>query len=375
VGYWGRTLIIVPIIASIATTLLATLRVYSRRSTHRKMDVDDIFIGLGLLFYYGLTISTVKAGYNSVGYDTLSLFPSTRQRITFLFWLSQKMWPLSQIFVKLSIIVVLRRLLGSVPHWHNTTTALIGFTVAWGVTAMIEDIFQCWPLEYFWLKDMHQQDAFYVIIGSLSLLENFVLVLMPIMAVWKLKLTGREKMQLTFLFGVGGLVCAVGILRLITSKDHAAMDLTSSGCLEAVWSIIELDLGIFCASLILMRPLYHRCAEFCKICCWRSRKLAPSSTGSSDRVKMVKSWPWLHTIHGCSQVHAEAYSTNACIADKDCSFGLGDIQVEVCIDREVQDRAAVLTVAESGSETWSVARSSRQMSMGFDGRKSVDLQG
>ncbi|PWY79319.1 hypothetical protein BO70DRAFT_260603, partial [Aspergillus heteromorphus CBS 117.55] len=258
--YWGRTLIVIPIIASIVMTLFFLLRLYSRRLTARKMDIDDIFMGLGLLFSYGVTICTAMAGYNGVSYDIWSLSPSTRQRATLLFWISQKLWPLSQVFVKLSIIILFRKLLGSVRHWRNITTALIALTIGWGIAAMAGNVLQCWPPQFFWRKEidgscMGGQEAFHIVIGSLSLVENFALVLMPVVAVWRLKLTPRQKVKLTVLFGVGGLACVVGILRLITFKDYMAMNLTSSGCPEAVWSIIELDLGIICASLILMRPL------------------------------------------------------------------------------------------------------------------------
>lgn len=52
-GYWNRTVISVAIAGSVIATVFYVLRLYSRRFTSGKLDVGDLFMGLGLLSTYG----------------------------------------------------------------------------------------------------------------------------------------------------------------------------------------------------------------------------------------------------------------------------------------------------------------------------------
>lgn len=128
-----------------------------------------------------------------------------------LFWITQIFWSLSQVFIKLSVIVLLRNLLGSSQKLHLTTTILLIFTAAWGTASLLVNIFQCWPPQYFWLQGsiegtcIPSQTAFYVSIGSLSLVQGIFIVLLPIAVIWRLKLAVSDKIQLTGLFSIGGL--------------------------------------------------------------------------------------------------------------------------------------------------------------------------
>jgi len=128
-----------------------------------------------------------------------------------LFWITQTFWPLSQTFIKLSTIILLRRLLGSEHRLHIATTFLLFTTSAWGIASFLVNIFQCWPPQYFWLQDsiegncIPSQTAFYISISSVSLAEDIWILLLPIAIIWRLKLALSEKIQITGLFSIGSL--------------------------------------------------------------------------------------------------------------------------------------------------------------------------
>jgi hypothetical protein len=90
------------------------------------------------------------------------------------------------------------------------TTGLIVFTIVWGIGSIIAIVFQCWPVQYFWTKSVEGtcisgQMSLYMAMGSLSLVEDVALLLLPIVVVWRLQLIPRQKIQLTLLFSVGTL--------------------------------------------------------------------------------------------------------------------------------------------------------------------------
>lgn len=113
-------------------------------------------------------------------------------------------------FIKLSIITFLRKLLGPIRKWQITTTFLMVFTVLWGLLAFFLNIFQCNPPRYFWTRQgqghcIIGQTAFYISIGAISLGEDVVLLLLPIVVVWRLRLSTRKKLQITSIFAIGSL--------------------------------------------------------------------------------------------------------------------------------------------------------------------------
>lgn len=52
---------------------------------------------------------------------------------------------------------------------------------------------------------MPGQMTFYMVIGSLSLFEDVVLLLLPVSIVWRLRMGVKQKLQVTGLFCLGGL--------------------------------------------------------------------------------------------------------------------------------------------------------------------------
>lgn len=107
--------------------------------------------------------------------------------------------------------MLLRQLVGRVPRWPALVAVLIVFSISWGITAFFGNIFQCSPPEVLWREPyirgscMPGQMTFYMVIGSLSLFEDVVLLLLPISIVWRLRMGVKQKLQVTGLFCLGGL--------------------------------------------------------------------------------------------------------------------------------------------------------------------------
>ncbi|KAJ5979565.1 hypothetical protein N7481_006863 [Penicillium waksmanii] len=217
-NYWQTVLITVPIIGATIATLFFLLRLYSRLLIGKKLDIGDLLMFFGLFFSYGATISTILAAVREGKTDIWGLGSEHRQKAALLFWITQTFWPLSQAFIKFSTIILLRNLLGSAQKLHLTTTILLIFTTAWGIASLLVNIFQCWPPQYFWLQESIQgtcipsQTAFYISIGTLSLVEDILILSLPVAVVWRLKLALWDKIQLTGLFSIGSLYALKNIL-------------------------------------------------------------------------------------------------------------------------------------------------------------------
>ena len=57
--YWSRLLIALSIVGAVVATLFYLLRLYRHCLGIGKLDAGDVFLGLGLVLSYGITITTV----------------------------------------------------------------------------------------------------------------------------------------------------------------------------------------------------------------------------------------------------------------------------------------------------------------------------
>ncbi|KAJ5216693.1 uncharacterized protein N7469_011558 [Penicillium citrinum] len=218
-SHWKQVLIIVPIVGTTIATIIYVLRLFARHMITQKLRIEDIIMGLGLIFTWGVAGCVVYAAFHGIGVGkTIWALPrEERRRITLVYianwtthadWILQKFWPAAQVLVKVSIILFLRRLLDCLVRFKIYATVVIVFVVAWGVTAIMGNTFQCWPVQYFWIKSIHGscmkgQNTFFIIIGSLSLAQDVLILCLPLPVVWQLHAPLRQKIEITLLFSIG----------------------------------------------------------------------------------------------------------------------------------------------------------------------------
>ncbi|GES64669.1 hypothetical protein ATEIFO6365_0009015800 [Aspergillus terreus] len=305
-------------------------------------------------------MESLLVSFNGIGEDIYALPRETRKRVTLIFWIIQKFWPLSQLCVKVSIIILLRQLLGIFGRVRLATTILLVFTVAWSITAIVADTLQCLPVRYFWIKSIDGycisgQAALFISIGALSLLEDIVLVVVPVAVVWRLKLARPQKIQITLLFSAGVITCVFSLLRLVEFPNYKTGNLTQSGTLETIYTLVELFLAIMCASVVLMRPAVQLCLRGCG-CFPRHGLHEKPSSPSSDFAHLFPEFVYGTNFNTCSQdayseVRAQAYRTPTLeISQNRSDLAVHGIVVETSIDRDVRDREAILaTIGDMGS--------------------------
>ncbi|KAI4237308.1 MAG: hypothetical protein LQ352_007948 [Teloschistes flavicans] len=92
--------------------------------------------------------------------------------------------------------------------------------------------------------------AFYIATGSLNLVTDFFVVLMPIPILWGLQLPPARRYGLVAVFLLAGLV--------ISLTDLNEADITWTHIGPGLWSAAEAQVLVFCANLPLMGPIVQR---------------------------------------------------------------------------------------------------------------------
>ncbi|KAF4816111.1 hypothetical protein CGCSCA5_v006824 [Colletotrichum siamense] len=106
---------------------------------------------------------------------------------------------------------------------------------------------QCWPtkIRIYWI---------YATIAH-SVLTDLILSFIPLTLIWKVNIPPQKKLLVMCLMSLGLVASAFGITRaafLGVSND----DLSWTFCIVAIWSNLELFLGIVAANLALSRAVY-----------------------------------------------------------------------------------------------------------------------
>ena len=127
----------------------------------------------------------------------------------------------------------------------------------WGIFG---GTFLCSPTAKLWNPQlpghcMSAQDYWYSVAGIDIGLDVLVLLL-PLPAISGLHLPRKQKFGLLLVFFLGFFVCVVSVARLVTVLvTSLAGDFVAAGVWAIVWSAVEANVGIVCASLLALKPL------------------------------------------------------------------------------------------------------------------------
>ncbi|EGE05596.1 integral membrane protein [Trichophyton equinum CBS 127.97] len=163
---------------------------------------------------------------------------------------------------KISVGLFLLRIFRSAP-FRYATYAIIALNAAIGITWILVDTFHCIPVHLAWTSWKMDETGTCInfmtstyVNGFVNIAVDTLMVTMPIYEVVKLKLSRRKKVGVAVMFGMGLLLTAIGIVRVIILFQH---DSTTNPTYEMAplnyWSMIECQIAIVCACLPSIRTL------------------------------------------------------------------------------------------------------------------------
>ncbi|KAK3707341.1 hypothetical protein LTR37_012185 [Vermiconidia calcicola] len=172
---------------------------------------------------------------------------------------NNNLWILIVNITKASIVVQYLRIFSSrAIRLCCCAILLILLPVAcWGVFG---GTFLCSPTAKLWKPELpgHCMSArnYWYSVAGMNIGLDFITLLLPLPAIHALHLPGKQKFGLMFVFLLGFFVCIVSIARVVTVHVAAAKgDYVASGVWAIIWSAVEANVGIMCASLLAVKPL------------------------------------------------------------------------------------------------------------------------
>ncbi|KAK4989664.1 hypothetical protein LTR66_007017 [Elasticomyces elasticus] len=248
---------------TIAMTVLAstvvTLRWYTRVLIVRCVGLDDCAILLSLILAFvmcGIVAAEVETGIGDHGWrDNLSLLPA----IAKLVLSNNCIYTLIINITKLSILAqYLRVFNGRIVR--SITHCLIFLLLPATCWATFGGVFLCRPVAKYWHPEIagHCMNvkSYWVSAAAVNIVLDLCVLVLPMPAIASLHLPRKQKRGLVLVFALGFFVCIVSIARLVVVHEAAErLDWTCSGIDAIIWSAVEANTGIICASLLALKPL------------------------------------------------------------------------------------------------------------------------
>jgi len=268
--FHGQTVIPCAIVSAGLATLFVGCRFYTRGVILRRLGKEDWFILVSLLFTLGSMAGTILMIECGLGrhYDWLTRSEVKGYQKARFF--TNILYTVSLTFTKISILCLYLRVF-KYEHIHAAAKILLGIVIISHTYIICDLLTTCIPLNAVWDMGLQRNGTAYCHDAAvywsnfgLHVATDFLIFLLPLPVISKLRIPPRQKIGVFAVFLLAFAVCAISASRMVlflldtkTPKDRR-LDITYQTVGMANWSMIEISASIVCACLTTLKPLVVR---------------------------------------------------------------------------------------------------------------------
>ncbi|KAK1569944.1 uncharacterized protein LY79DRAFT_674344 [Colletotrichum navitas] len=225
----------------------------------RHLGWDDYLMALVTIL--GIVRYGVQCAQGASGNGRHRWYISTEQYVhnNMLGWFAQILLFSSICLLKCSIMLLLLRIKDSIKLKYSLWTVMAGLVVTnFGVIVIL--LAECDPVDAYWTGVGTCWDAkiriysIYLTI-SYSVLTDLLCSFLPLVVVWQVRIPMATKLLVGGLMSLGLIATGFGIARA-ASLGLKTVDLSYVYAVTAIWSNLELYLGIIAGNLAIARSLW-----------------------------------------------------------------------------------------------------------------------
>ena len=170
--------------------------------------------------------------------------------------------------IKISIVFFNRRLTGLTSRrWMIAHYVFLALVVAFMITALFSELFQCTgpvalkfsPLakgRHPTLNKCLNGDKLGYGLAIIHSTFDFALLTVPLIVLYRMKLSRGTKVRLAFLFSIGSVSCVGSVMRQVVQAEiYNDLDFTWAYRKEHSWIVVDIFFGIVAASLPVLNAL------------------------------------------------------------------------------------------------------------------------
>ncbi|KAG4412716.1 hypothetical protein IFR04_014147 [Cadophora malorum] len=259
------TMMVISIVFTILGAVAVILRLVGRWIIVRKFGVDDITMFVGMVLTGGYLFEILYGLHFGLGLHGADIAFEEMPNVLKMIYSIQLTYNTIIALVKISIVCFYLRLATVDSALRKGSWATILFLITFYITTQITTTLQCLPIAGNWdlsgnvKKKCINTVVYFYVVAVVNILIDIWILLLPIRTLSNIKRSRRDKVVLFIIFGVGGFSCISSIIRLYTIKVFAtSKDPFFDGVPINIWSMIEINVAVVCASVPAMKPLFTK---------------------------------------------------------------------------------------------------------------------
>ncbi|KAK6544060.1 hypothetical protein TWF694_000773 [Orbilia ellipsospora] len=257
--------IVIGIAVTLPLAIIACgLRFYTRLALIQNFKIDDyllLFTLISALVFQGCNLYSVSLGLGKNMWDV----PWTLMSPVLKWFLATELtYFVSICGCKLTILAFYLRFIMNKTQLYIIWGFLAAIIIYNSVTILML-IFACHPIETLWNWNLDQTkcidvDPLYFINAALNTITDVAILVLPLRTLWKLRMPASQKIGLILVFTTGGFIIIVTIIRMVqlTSIPNGGQNITMGFVGPALWSAVEVNLSMVCASIPALKPFIVR---------------------------------------------------------------------------------------------------------------------
>ncbi|KAF2008585.1 hypothetical protein BU24DRAFT_468705 [Aaosphaeria arxii CBS 175.79] len=249
---------------TVVSVTIVALRVYTRAGIIGTFGKDDFMMLGALLFTLAYLVDIFVLRQNGMGFSGKRLNLDQMTGLIKTTLSLQIFYYLVVYFIKISILCCYLRIAVD-KRLEKSCKYTIYLLTVFVVICIIVCVTQCLPLHKMW--DLTGQvpgtcintTAFFYSTSTFNILTDIWIIYLPINTLLKIQRPRREKLALIFVFSLGVFSCIASIVRLHSIRIYTeSPDPFYDSVPVNIWSMIEINIGIWCASIPALKALFIR---------------------------------------------------------------------------------------------------------------------
>ncbi|KAI9673328.1 MAG: hypothetical protein M1829_004094 [Trizodia sp. TS-e1964] len=238
------------------------LRLLARHIRKARIGLDDygVILSLKIICTTMIAVGIFDGAHFGLGKHSVRIGLDNFEKYLPLGYAFEVLYVVNITTTRFAVLLLYRRLFIARSFRIALYTISI-FVLAWGITFFFLILLQCVPIPSIYTQeDGYCLDRAKIFLPSagIGIAIDFAILILPMPTVWKLEIPRREKFALMGIFLLGGFVCIASIVRVPFLADAVgSIDPTWNTLDGTLWSVIEICIGIVCACLPLLRPIFY----------------------------------------------------------------------------------------------------------------------
>ncbi|EOD50841.1 putative pth11-like integral membrane protein [Neofusicoccum parvum UCRNP2] len=280
--------------------IILSSRLVIRTCVVSSFGPDDWFIIAAMLFTITMSAMMILQVHHGLGKHVWEVSPAEQMDLSKYLYVSVIFYNGAVGLVKISILLQYLRIFAT-KRMQRACYVILVLNSMFAIETVIISVFDCTPIPFFWDKTIpngHCVDfgAMWFSHASVNIVFDLVLVILPMPVINSLNLPRKQKIALMGIFALGTFASVTSMLRLQSIYNVSySTDITYDNVGAALWSAVEINTAIICASLPTFKAVVNRIFP---------RLLATTQNSTRHR---SRTW---HSRIGASKNHQALVSLN-----------------------------------------------------------------